>query len=193
MRVCSTASLTVVVAALATVTVGCSTSDSSTLGTGTSNATTPACWDGSQPASSECPELQGLTAMQWVLPKRKSGVEATCTKNSPSNYSPAPKSVEIVNCTWPDQSGSVTIERYPDPQTAHAPLSDPWLVDGKPYGDTLYTAASMSDDSSSAERWWSYADSPIVIELIGTKAMVDSLPDDLAFRTPEEVRSGQAG
>lgn len=124
-----------------------------------------------------------------MAPRRQSRPQPSCTEQSPLHFSPTPKSVEILECTWPDQPAAhLTIERYPSAQLAQQGISDHWAVGDTSYGKTMFT----SDNSgANAERWWAYTGSPLVFELSGTKAAVDSLSNQLIFRTPNEAQTGQ--
>lgn len=143
------------------------------------------CWDGSHPSAGACPPLEGRAALEWVAPKLPSHPQPTCAEDSPSKHSPTPKSVEILNCIWEPHLATLAIERYPDPETVDD-LNDPWSVDGIPYGTTKYMHTA-----DFAQRWWYYNGSPLVFELWGSKSAVDSLSNQLVFRPPPEVLSGQ--
>ena len=96
----------------------------------------------------------------------------------------------MLGCKWPDEPHAhLDVERYPSAEGAQRGISDSWTVDGAVWGKTMSTT---NDEGTRAERWWTYAGSPFVISISGTKEAVESVSNEISFRTPQQVASGHS-
>lgn len=156
------------------------------------SSTSTTCWDGSGVSEGNCPPLESTAALRWVIPRLKSGSEPTCTKRSPTDFSPVATSEEILRCEWAEHPNvRLEIERYATPRLAaegFISFGEDWVVDGKLYGKTMYTAGG-----SGAQRWWYYKDSNFVLDIFGQDGnLVDTLASEFDFRALEEIRTGRS-
>ncbi len=138
--------------------------------------------------SGVCPPLNGSAALQWIVPQTKSGATLTCTLKSSTDFSPVATADEIQVCEWPGPPDVyVNVERYSDRNVADAACHrvEDWVVDGVKFG-----AAGSTGSDNYGERWWCYDDSPLVINLSGPLASIQSLASELVFRTPAQLRDG---
>lgn len=150
------------------------------------------CWDDTEATGGKCPELTGSRALEWVLPQRKSGAVPSCTKQSPTDFSPVATANDILVCQWPDSKASLTVNRYPSAALADNGCysTEDWIVDGQAYGRTGYTEQYVGQGG---ERWWCYTGLPFVFEFVSAAPDFTELPRDFAFRTPAELRAGHLG
>ncbi|AGB22172.1 hypothetical protein Mycsm_01784 [Mycobacterium sp. JS623] len=178
-------SLTLLGLAASTI-AGCTSTDAGSAQPALSPSTpTVTCWDGS--SGSSCPPLKGQAALEWLVPQRSSGPAPTCGKRLPTDYSPVETADELLVCTWRDSPGELTIKLYSSAAVAKSDCyqTDPWSKNGETYGRTGATESSVGQGG---ERWWCYDTTPVGITLVAPAPTFYELPDQLTFRTPDEIR-----